>query len=82
MPRIENVIDKLNQSKTYTVNCTFSGDAKKQFELIFHQHSLKFKTVSEIKTKMNCPSSGRLMATPKTPGFHRGYDATSRRKKI
>jgi putative Mg2+ transporter-C (MgtC) family protein len=51
LPRIESVIDKLNQAKTYTVNCTFSGNAKKQFEEVFNKHNIKFKTVSEIKNE-------------------------------
>jgi len=51
LPRLETIIDKLNQSKTYTVSCVFSTDAKEQFETLFRQHALKCRAIGEIKNE-------------------------------
>jgi putative Mg2+ transporter-C (MgtC) family protein len=51
LPRLETIIDRLNQSKTYTVDCPYAADAKEQFETIFRQHWLKFKPLSETKNE-------------------------------
>ncbi|AXY76351.1 MgtC/SapB family protein [Paraflavitalea soli] len=51
LPRLETIIDKLNQSKTYTVSCSYAPDAREQFESLFRQHALKCKAVSETKTE-------------------------------
>lgn len=51
LPHLETIIDRLNQSKTYTVDCAFSTDAKEQFETLFRQHALKYKAVSETKAE-------------------------------
>lgn len=51
LPHLETVIDHLNQSKTYTVSCVYSPNAREQFETLFRQHALKYKAVSETKTE-------------------------------
>ncbi len=49
LPYIEHLIDKLNQSKVYTVKCTFSPTAVDSVENIFRKHHLKFRLVNQLK---------------------------------
>ena len=49
LPYCENLIDRLNQTKTYSILTNFSLDRKLQHEQLFIQFRLKYKLVKEIK---------------------------------
>lgn len=48
LPRIERFIDKLHQSREYKVKCSYSNDARENFEQIFRQHKMKYKLIKQI----------------------------------
>lgn len=45
----ERVIENLNTSKTYSIECAFTSDAKKNYRELFASSGLKFKLIKEIK---------------------------------
>lgn len=49
LPFCEDLIDKLNQSREYSIHCRYSDVARSQFEQMFRQNALKFKLSKEIK---------------------------------
>lgn len=49
LPYLENVIDKLNQLKIYSLQCDFTEGARLHYEKQFDDYNLKFKLVKEIK---------------------------------
>lgn len=49
LPYFENMIDIWNQSKTYSIKCTFSEKKILWIEQLLKQHSLKFKLAKQIK---------------------------------
>ena len=49
LPYFENIIDKFNQSKTYSIKCAFSEDVIPRFEQLLKQRNLKFKLTNQIK---------------------------------
>ncbi len=53
LPYFENMIDKWNQSKMYTIKCIFSEDLVSCFEQLLKQHNLKFKLANQIKEGNN-----------------------------
>ncbi len=53
LPYFENILDRLNQSKTYNIRCNFSENARLQFEQLLTQYHLTFKLIKEIKEGPN-----------------------------
>jgi len=51
LPYCEKWIDQWNQSKTYTIHCRFTGNAKEKFENLYRQYDLKFMTLRESKNE-------------------------------
>jgi putative Mg2+ transporter-C (MgtC) family protein len=49
LPYIEIYIDKINQSRTYSVKCLFSEDAVAHFELLLRKNRLRFKLTRQVK---------------------------------
>lgn len=49
LPYCERVIDKLNQTKEYTIKCTFFDNAAQHYEQLLKQHSLKFVLFRQLK---------------------------------
>jgi putative Mg2+ transporter-C (MgtC) family protein len=49
LPFFEKVIDKLNQSKTYTIQGDYSGNIQSKIETAFKMCNLKFKLVKQTK---------------------------------
>lgn len=53
LPYFENVIDKINQSKVYSVQCNFKEGGRVLYEDRLKQYKLRFKLVKEIKEGKN-----------------------------
>lgn len=51
LPFIEGFIDRLNQSRVYTVDCKYSQTSKSDLENVLRRHNLKFRAVKEIKNE-------------------------------
>ncbi|MFT3844733.1 MAG: MgtC/SapB family protein [Lacibacter sp.] len=49
LPYIEQFIDRLNQSRIYTIKCSFSPSAVQTIEQTFQRHHLKFKLANQLK---------------------------------
>ena len=49
LPFIENVIDKLNQSKVYLMKCLYSENAVPHFEKLLQQNNLRYKLTNVVK---------------------------------
>lgn len=49
LPYIEHMIDRLNQSKVYTIKCSYSPAAAKSIEQVFKKHHLKHRLVNQLK---------------------------------
>jgi putative Mg2+ transporter-C (MgtC) family protein len=49
LPYIENVIDKFNQSKVYSIQMDFKENSRLPFEKLFKEYNLKFRLIKEIK---------------------------------
>ena len=49
LPYIENVIDKLNQSKIYLIKCAYSKSAVSHFEQLLQQNNLRYKLTNQVK---------------------------------
>lgn len=49
LPFLEQLIDRLNQTKIYSIECVFSAQATHQFECLLNEHSLKYKLTTQIK---------------------------------
>ncbi|HLF45359.1 MAG TPA: hypothetical protein VI548_02980, partial [Chitinophagaceae bacterium] len=49
LPYMERMIDRLNQSKEYSIKCDFSANKRVHYELLLKQHNLKYKLSKEIK---------------------------------
>lgn len=49
LPYLETLIDRLNQSKEYIIQCNFAPGIRQHFEEIFRRYGLRFKIISEIK---------------------------------
>ena len=49
LPSIENVIDKLNQSRIYLIKCTYSENSVPQFEQLLKQNHLRYKLTNQVK---------------------------------
>lgn len=49
LPFCEQLIDRLNQSKDYSVDCVFSDEGILQFEQLMEQHHLKYKLAKLVK---------------------------------
>lgn len=53
LPYLEKVIDRLNQTKTYSIECKFSAGIQKRYEQAFQQFRLKYKLIKEVKSGDN-----------------------------
>lgn len=51
LPFIEGFIDRMNQSRVYTVDCKYSQTSKSDLENVLRRHNLKFRAVKEIKNE-------------------------------
>lgn len=51
LPFIEGFIDRLNQSRVYTVDCIYSQTSKSDLENVLRRHNLTFRAVKEIKNE-------------------------------
>jgi putative Mg2+ transporter-C (MgtC) family protein len=49
LPYLENIIDSLNQSKIYSIQCIFLEESRYQYEQVLIRCNLKFKLTKEIK---------------------------------
>lgn len=49
LPFIENVIDKLNQSKIYLIKCAYSENAVPYFKQLLQQNNLRYKLTNMVK---------------------------------
>ena len=49
LPYIENLIDKLNQSKIYLIKCAYSENAVQHFEQLLQQNNLRYKLTNQVK---------------------------------
>ncbi|MBC7935065.1 MAG: hypothetical protein H7Y86_06870 [Rhizobacter sp.] len=49
LPYFENVIDRLNQSKVYSIQYDFADGKRGQYEQLLNQYKLKFRLSKEIK---------------------------------
>ena len=49
LPSIENIIDKLNQSKIYLIKCAYSENAVLHFEQQLQQNNLHYKLTNQVK---------------------------------
>lgn len=49
LPYAEELIDKWNQTKTYTITCLYTADAVAGIEELFRQYALKKKLSGQIK---------------------------------
>ena len=49
LPYCERIIDKLNQSKIYLINCDFSENVVPKFEQLLKQNNLKYKLTNQVK---------------------------------
>ncbi len=49
LPYCEELIDKANQTKTYTISSDYSADRKKVLQALFSQYHLKYKLIKEVK---------------------------------
>lgn len=49
LPYLETVIDRLNQSKVYTVQCVFSDNAVARIEQLLKGYDLRFELAGQIK---------------------------------
>jgi len=45
----EKVIENLNSSKTYSIECGYTSEVKKSYQDVFTSSKLKFKLIKEIK---------------------------------
>lgn len=50
LPYAEKIIDRLNQTRTYNIECKFSVGIQKHYEQSLLQFGLKYKLIKEIKT--------------------------------
>ncbi len=53
LPYLENLIDKFNQSKVYSIQCNFSDGKRVHYEQLLNRYQLKFKLAKEIKEGNN-----------------------------
>lgn len=49
LPSIEKLIDRLNQTKVYTVHCDYDTGRRQHFEATMQQHRITGKLIKEIK---------------------------------
>ncbi len=49
LPYLERKIDRMNQSKTYTIHCKYSPQIVHELEVVFEKHNLKFKLIKQEK---------------------------------
>lgn len=49
LPYFEKVIDKINKSVTYSINCNYSNSIISDIENLFNQNKLKYKLSNHIK---------------------------------
>lgn len=53
LPWCENFIDVFNQSKIYSIDCTYSENTVTQVEQLLKQYNLKYKLTSQVKEGNN-----------------------------
>lgn len=49
LPYIEVYIDKINQSRTYSIKCVFSENAVVHYESLLRKNKLRFKLMRQVK---------------------------------
>lgn len=49
LPHIEVYIDKINQSRTYSIKCVFSENAVAHYESVLKKNRLRFKLMRQVK---------------------------------
>ncbi|HEX2847166.1 MAG TPA: MgtC/SapB family protein [Chitinophagaceae bacterium] len=49
LPYVEDLIDKVNQTKLYNIQCRFDPSAKEALEKLFIKNKLRFKLTKEVK---------------------------------
>jgi putative Mg2+ transporter-C (MgtC) family protein len=49
LPYLEELIDHLNQSKIYTIQCAYSEDVIHELETIFNEAHLKYKLTNHVR---------------------------------
>ncbi|MFT3937023.1 MAG: MgtC/SapB family protein [Chitinophagaceae bacterium] len=51
LPYVENLIDKISQTKTYVIQKSFTADVIQHYEALMQQHQLVFKKASLVKQR-------------------------------
>ncbi len=51
LPYAENRIDKISQTRTYSIQRSYAGDASDRYEKIMHAHQLHFKRTGHVKQR-------------------------------
>ena len=49
LPRIETWIDKLNQTKEYSIKCSFFDNATQHYQQLMNRHGLKYVLIRQLK---------------------------------
>ncbi|HVT83629.1 MAG TPA: MgtC/SapB family protein [Chitinophagaceae bacterium] len=64
LPYVERIVDKMNQFKTYTIECSFEPGIIQHFESTFKKYELRYRLVSESKEgkdlKLSWETQGHL----------------------
>lgn len=65
LPYFEEMIDKMNQSKIYSIKMMYSYDAVNAVEAIMKQYRIKYKLVSQVKANDELTASWQTQGTAK-----------------
>jgi len=49
LPYVEDLIDKINQTRLYSIQCRFAPSAKETIEKLFIENKLRYKLTKEVK---------------------------------
>ncbi len=49
LPYVEDLIDKINQTRLYSIQCRFNPSAKETIEKLFIENKLRYKLTKEVK---------------------------------
>lgn len=49
LPYVEDIVDKINQTRLYSIQCKFDPSAKETLEKLFIQNKLRYELTKEVK---------------------------------
>ena len=68
LPYFEKVIDRLNQSKVYSVTCLYKEDVENHFEILLKKFQLTYKLTKQAKEGID------ILMTWETQGHSKNHD--------